>query len=416
MATERPYRWSEFYNISIDECPHTCQTGTQTRHCGGKITTPCGTVLECNSECDGGDICINSECFTCGAMQEPIAAWECGNRAAVCTDHLGREYEKLAPVGPGCAEPFKCHDHFCTCEPATELSYVAMGYSCGTMADKCGGNVSLGDCVHSNSECVDNHCECEPTDYSQVSDNWNCGEAPSGCGKSVTFGDLGGSCPPGQLCSEHVCCAPAVYPSSYECGSHHDTCRQETTIFTSAQEEWQLLFRQTTPFQWQKRYWSPVGNPSSANYANGWGSRWRAGGLGSEYKDSKDGKLTFKLEFIGDSNQTLMWKQTLMPSERWCSKVAEGFTLLSGNDGGDEFDGLCRSGTGGALESGQRRRYRGAEVAPVSVGIWKAQPDGIPMLGGGFAKVAELWIRKLSQADGSCPNGVCLADHTCSTN
>merc|ERR1719350_2194772 len=102
--------------------------------------------------------------------------------------------------------------------------------------------VQLPQCAYhgsENAQCVDHKCTCVPTDFTdEIASGWNCGQASSGCGLPVVFGGNNGNCPDGQICTNHICCTPATYPETYECGVEYDVCTQRDTTFTSAMEVW----------------------------------------------------------------------------------------------------------------------------------------------------------------------------------
>merc|ERR1719189_314212 len=100
---------------------------------------PCGTEIECDSNCSFGDTCVEGHCFRCPEEAEEHQGWECGTRTVVCEDFEGREFEKVVKVGEGCEEPFKCgENHTCFCDAKTAGSYIAVGFQCGNMTDMCG--------------------------------------------------------------------------------------------------------------------------------------------------------------------------------------------------------------------------------------------------------------------------------------
>jgi len=427
MGTERPYRWAEFYNISIDECPHTCADATGHHLLCGQVTTPCGGQLNCSAGCDDGESCIKGHCFTCPPESAEQKNWTCGHRNSTCVDHEGRVFEKFVPVGEGCTDRSYCgSDHQCHCEAETKFSLMAMGWECGTMPDECGGNVSLEECQFQGSEnsvCENNRCSCIPNDFTRFSD-WNCGMESSGCGPMVVFGNHGGACLEGQLCKEHVCCTVATWPADYECGAKFDTCLGTNVTFTKARSEWELIFKQTAPHMWPYSRWYSTGTDKADNFARYDYWDWRKNSISTDYLDANE-KFTLKLQYEGSDlpagNNYNIWKQLEFPGDSVCSGPEPGYEAVVVNMQPDAsgFHGMCRSYTHLLEGHSTQRRRRFPGGFKMVAGQRTSTNDGIlTPFEGKNADSVELYALKTSIKDGSCPfaNGQCTAEHTCVCN
>ena len=311
---------------------------------------------------------------------------------------------------------------------------MAMGYECGVMPDGCEGNVTLPSCSYSgneNAECVAGKCTCTPTDYTApdslaVTEGWDCGTAPSGCGPAVVFGNHGGSCPIGKVCMDHVCCSPATYPSSYQCGTQYDACLKRTITFTSAMESWDLVFRQTKPYRWPDSYWRPRGSADSDNFAKKYYWDWRKSRRDvSAYLDANN-KFKLKLDYSGPgvpSNSYNVWKQLDFPATIYCyGRPVPGYEPVEVNfDVPEGFKGMCR-GSDNLVEGHAvvRRRRRAAGLRMIA-GQRQVVTDGIttPLkdsLGALIkARRVELYASKIADKSGRCPlpNDQCNSQHRC---
>jgi hypothetical protein len=437
MSTERAYRWSEFYNISIDECPTSCASldGAKTLRCGGKITTPCGDVLDCSAPCSNGGSCVESHCFSCPPQNTTHNSWACGTREEVCTDDDGQIFEKKVPVGAGCdGHSFCDDDHTCKCLPETADSLRAVGYQCGDMPDNCGKNVSLGQCNFvglENSQCENNMCTCDAQDLTSQSslpvlEGWECGTKSDGCGRFINFGADDGMCPAGKLCSDYKCCTPAKYNSTYECGKAYDTCTKETTEFHGAMTNWKLMIKQSKG-EWTRRrtYFRSFGKETDRNYVKAPANYYSKSRVAKNLLD-KNKKFTFKMVLRGANMPApILWKQLDFPSSRWCSGSAvPGFQHVSGPEltVSDGWGGLCMGGyydsaVWSATAKSRRRRREATKRIDIMQKTGAEQGVTTPY---GKADALEIYIAELPAgasggAGGLCPlpNDKCSKDHVC---
>eukprot|EP00928_Gymnodinium_smaydae_P052825 TRINITY_DN3697_c0_g1_i4.p1 TRINITY_DN3697_c0_g1~~TRINITY_DN3697_c0_g1_i4.p1 ORF type:complete len:2404 (-),score=413.62 TRINITY_DN3697_c0_g1_i4:118-7329(-) len=228
MMTPESYRYAEFYNVSVEECPTTCEEGGKQVLCG-KITTACGTVLECPGKCGAaGDVCHDNQCMACPTDGPPadMANAQCGSYQQICTNPKGQmmQVDRVLDTMPRPTVNHFCMNGTWKCEGRKKWSYMAEGKECGEVTDECGELVRLFDCPRTNDECQDFKCVCSPATF----DGFECGWEPDGCGRNVTFGGQGdGTCPGAtQRCLDHQCCTPKTkeaYPN-FQCGQVSDGC------------------------------------------------------------------------------------------------------------------------------------------------------------------------------------------------
>eukprot|EP00930_Biecheleria_cincta_P015015 TRINITY_DN1266_c0_g1_i1.p1 TRINITY_DN1266_c0_g1~~TRINITY_DN1266_c0_g1_i1.p1 ORF type:complete len:2583 (-),score=420.51 TRINITY_DN1266_c0_g1_i1:461-7528(-) len=438
MSTERAYRWSEFYNISIDECPTNCASldGQKILRCGGKITTPCGDVLDCSAPCSHGGSCVESYCFTCPPENATHKSWACGTREEVCTNDDGQIFENKVPVGAGCnGQSFCGVDHTCKCLPETADSLRAVGYQCGDMPDNCGSNVTLGQCNFEgmdNSQCQDNMCTCNAEDLTSeaslpVLEGWNCGTKSDGCGNFFNFGADAGMCPAGEHCSGYKCCTPATYPSTYECGKAYDPCMNKTTEFHGAMTNWKLMIKQTKG-EWTRgtTYFRNFGKETDSNYVNAPANYYYKDRMAKNLLDENN-KLTFKMVLRGANMPAvpIIWKQLDFPARAWCSGSAvAGFQHVSGPElaVSDGWGGLCYgsstdAGIWSSTAKSSRRRRDGDKRVDIMQKTGAEQGITTPY---GKADALEIYIAELPPIvsggpGGLCPlpNDKCSDDHRC---
>jgi len=225
MASTEAYRYAEFYNVSIDDCPSTCGA----LYCG-QLTTACGNKLNCSSTCAGGNVCHANECMTCPSMALSTAeqGYECGTKVQTCTNNRNQKMQVNRDIGTVPIPPTQLHfctDHSWTCVGKSKWAYLADGMECGHVTDNCLNNVTLFACPKTNDVCEGHKCGCIPTTFDQ---SFNCGKMADGCGREVSFGDNGSeTCPAAGSCVDNHCCTPktqADFPDNYECGSVSNGC------------------------------------------------------------------------------------------------------------------------------------------------------------------------------------------------
>jgi len=259
MSTPEAYRYAEFYNISIEECPASCADASGQQLFCGEVQTPCGTTLNCSASC-GSDVCHDNKCVDCPHLDRATgahASWECGHVVQVCQGRGGKDIQVDRTVGV----PAPSAAHFCdeshswTCHGTSQWGFLAQGLQCGSVVDECGDAVGLFDCPYLNDVCVGHQCVCQPSTFSET---WECGWQGDGCGQNVTFGSLDGHCGTGHVCNNHMCCAPKTlgdFNSSWECGTEPDLCGG-TVSFQKAPGAPYMLH--------------PASHSSYSSYLNGW--------------------------------------------------------------------------------------------------------------------------------------------------
>jgi len=223
LNTQESYRYAEFYNVSVEECPTDCGS----ERCG-KQTTACGTELDCSPTCDGGRTCYDGFCMTCPPLSENLTRAECGTHMQICTNAEGQKLQVHRTLG--FAAPSSSHhcaeNNMWECRSRSKWSYLTEGKDCGSVTDQCGATVDLFECPRTNDRCQDHKCICHPSEFP---DSWNCGSEPDGCGTIVYFGTQdGGACPNADdVCIEHHCCTKKTrssFPAHYNCGTATDGC------------------------------------------------------------------------------------------------------------------------------------------------------------------------------------------------
>lgn len=229
MNSHEAYRYAEFYNVSIEECPASCNDTSGKQLFCGEILTPCGNKLQCGTACGNGDVCKGSICMKCPTINLTASQklWECGTVEHVCTNHLNQKVQVHREVGT-VAQPTMmhfCENHTWECVGKSKWAFLTEGKECGSERDNCNTEVDLFRCPHDNDQCEAHKCVCYPSTFSV---DFNCGSEGDGCGNNVTFGDFQGKCSgASDRCLAHKCCTPKTkndFPSSYQCGSEPDGC------------------------------------------------------------------------------------------------------------------------------------------------------------------------------------------------
>merc|ERR1719203_1499817 len=112
MFTQESYRYAEFYNVSVNSCPASCEDAAGKQVSCGIMTTACGDVMDCGDACSGGGVCDSNVCMDCPELVvegTEMADWECGLVTMVCTDPDGRSIQVHRDVwGPGPTQNHKC--------------------------------------------------------------------------------------------------------------------------------------------------------------------------------------------------------------------------------------------------------------------------------------------------------------------
>jgi len=229
MNSPEAYRYAEFYNISIDDCPISCNDKDGKQLFCGEITTPCGNVLKCGSSCSDGNVCSDEQCMKCPplALTANQTKWECGEIKQQCVNTKNQKIQLHRHVGTK-ARPTVLH--FCkanvwNCVGQSKWEFLTLGKECGTVTDNCDAQIQLFQCPMLNDVCEAHKCKCTPTAFAQ---KYNCGTAADGCGRNVVFGSAGGSCPGAtDRCISNECCTPKTrndFNKSLTCGRVSDTC------------------------------------------------------------------------------------------------------------------------------------------------------------------------------------------------
>src|SRR5438034_7496875 len=89
-----------------------------------------------------------------------------------------------------------------SCTPTT---CTAQGKNCGSISDGCGGTLTCGTCVATQT-CISNVCTASCTPTTCAAQGKNCGSIPDGCGGTLTCG----TCGSGQTCTNNVCVSGGV--------------------------------------------------------------------------------------------------------------------------------------------------------------------------------------------------------------
>ncbi|CAE8731911.1 unnamed protein product [Polarella glacialis] len=228
MMSPESYRYAEFYNITIEECPASCDVSGQQVLCG-EIRSACDTTLFCNSTCAGGGTCWNSMCMQCPilALPDELLNAECGTLGQICTNPDGQQIQVQQNIGvPRPSPAHHCANNSWMCAAGlTKWAYLAEGKQCGNVTDECGVEVDLFACPRVRDVCQAHRCSCQPRSFSAEK---ICGWEADGCGLNVIFGSLQGLCPKEfHRCIDHTCCSPktvADFNGSYQCGKESDGC------------------------------------------------------------------------------------------------------------------------------------------------------------------------------------------------
>ena len=229
MNSAEAYRYAEFYNISIEECPIDCNDATGKQLLCGDIVTPCGNRLNCSKSCSAGGVCRDEQCMACPALAltSDEQAWECGKVPQQCTNTKGQKIQVIREVGTK-SQPTMlhfCKEHKWHCVGQSKWAFLAEGKECGTVKDNCNADVALFPCPMQNDVCDSHKCKCTPAVFPQ---DYNCGSEGDGCGMNVHFGAKQGSCPGStDRCIQHKCCTPKVradFDAGWQCGRVSDGC------------------------------------------------------------------------------------------------------------------------------------------------------------------------------------------------
>jgi hypothetical protein len=226
MNSGEAYRYAEFYNVSIEECPTSCNAASGKQVYCGNITTACGTILECPAACgaSSGEVCRDEMCMACPSLGSTYDNWDCGKVDSICTNPLGQKVQLKLDVGtPAPTLQHTCENNKWVCRDKSKWAFLAEGKQCGDILGQCGVNVTLFPCKYPNDKCESHTCNCYPSTFPV---NFNCGTKGNGCGNDVVFGSLSGGCPAGDRCTANTCCTPktlADFPT-YQCGNIDDTC------------------------------------------------------------------------------------------------------------------------------------------------------------------------------------------------
>jgi len=230
MNSPEAYRYAEFYNVSVDECPNKCHDASGKQLQCGKIVTPCGNAFTCSTNCSNGGVCKDEQCMACPEMSLTTEqhSWECGTLYQQCNNPKGQQTQLIRHIGTRPAPPSALH--FCKenkwdCIGQSKWAFLAVGKECGSVTDNCGNDVDLFPCPMTNDVCTSHKCVCTPATFPQ--DN-NCGAEADGCGNSVQFGANQGLCPGAtDRCLSHKCCTPktrADFDAGFQCGKKSDGC------------------------------------------------------------------------------------------------------------------------------------------------------------------------------------------------
>jgi hypothetical protein len=115
-----------------------------------------------------------------------------------------------------CSTSQTCQNGTCVCTPTT---CAALGKNCGTWSDGCSGTLNCGSCAAPNS-CQGGVCTCMP--ITSCPTGRICGPWPNGCGVDLNCG----TCVAPQTCQNGTCvCTPTTCAAlGKNCGSWSDGC------------------------------------------------------------------------------------------------------------------------------------------------------------------------------------------------
>jgi hypothetical protein len=231
MNSAEAYRYAEFYNVSIEDCPASCKDAAGAQLFCGEMTTPCGNKLNCAANCSGGDVCHNEMCMKCPSLKLTAnqSSWECGHIEQHCENHKKQKIQVRRDIGTMSRPTLLhfCKDNKWYCRGKSKWSFLTEGKDCGTVTDSCNNDVQLFNCPMDNDVCENHKCKCTPTIFDQ---SYNCGTRADGCGRVLVFGQHNGSCAGATdrcLSGEYKCCTPKTtkdFPAAYQCGSESDGC------------------------------------------------------------------------------------------------------------------------------------------------------------------------------------------------
>jgi hypothetical protein len=198
MTTMEAYRYAEFYNISIEECPSSCNAKTGGQLLCGDVTTACGTSLSCPATCGSEMTCWEGECVSCSGnmLTTEQQDWQCGDVPEVCTTQGGEFVQIRRVIGesaPSAAHTCNTTSHRWECRGKSAWAFLLDGKECGSTVNECGEEVELWRCPLPRAECVDNTCECDPLPLPQIDSSWECGSVSDGCGSTVHFERVAGA-------------------------------------------------------------------------------------------------------------------------------------------------------------------------------------------------------------------------------
>lgn len=142
----------------------------------GPTDDGCGRALDCGKCTTAGESCVMSQCGCVGKSCKDLGA-ECGMVDNGCGSVLSCGDCASNPAGPVCGPGNKCQ-----MKPCTPKTSCGAG-ECGNVSNGCGGTIACGGCTAPQS-CggggVANMCGCTPKSCAAL--GATCGTAPDGCG------------------------------------------------------------------------------------------------------------------------------------------------------------------------------------------------------------------------------------------
>jgi hypothetical protein len=196
----------QFCNAGACACNTLTSCAAQQKTCG-TIPDGCGGTLSCGS-CGAGQACTNNVCITpppvssC-AHSECLSGAKLTSTCSACTQKVctsdpyccNNSWDSL------CANEGKSLCTVCAAPTCTPTSCSALGKSCGSVSDGCGGMLSCGSCALGQT-CTNNVCTTTPPSPPST-----CAHSQCASGAKLTSGCT--SCVSSICAVDSYCCASA---------------------------------------------------------------------------------------------------------------------------------------------------------------------------------------------------------------